>query len=130
MYVRVKRQRTTLFLHVEPTDTVLQVKTKIEDLLQAAPANQRLYKDGALLEDGRSLAELRVETDDELALALRQEGAPGGGLWADLPAAPRRCRPDRAIFCCCCCRRELGGAERGRLQRGSRYQLGGQTQRG
>ena len=72
MYVRVKRQKTTLFLHVEPSDTVLQVKSKIQDLIQEPPANQRLFKDSAALEDGRSLAELRVETDDVLVLGLKQ----------------------------------------------------------
>ena len=74
MYVRIKRKRTTVFLHVEPTDTVLSIKTKVQDLLQEPPARQRLYKDGAQLDDGRSLADLKVETDDVLALALRHEG--------------------------------------------------------
>ena len=30
MYVRVKRARTTMFLHVEPTETVLELKAKIQ----------------------------------------------------------------------------------------------------
>lgn len=33
MYVRVKRQKTTYFLHVEPTDTVLEVKQKLQELV-------------------------------------------------------------------------------------------------
>ena len=34
MYVRVKRNKTTIFLHVEPTDTVLEVKQKLQELVQ------------------------------------------------------------------------------------------------
>jgi hypothetical protein len=30
MYVRVKRAKTTMFLHVEPTETVLELKQKIQ----------------------------------------------------------------------------------------------------
>eukprot|EP00887_Chlorella_sp_A99_P001543 scaffold8.g1543.t1 len=63
MYVRVKREKLTIFLHVEPTDT--------------APANQRLFKNETRLEDGKTLAELGVVNDDVLGLALKQEGAYG-----------------------------------------------------
>ena len=34
MYVRIKRHKTTIFLHVEPTDTVLEVKQKLQELTQ------------------------------------------------------------------------------------------------
>lgn len=34
MYVRVKRIKTTIFLHVDPTDTVLEVKQKLQELVQ------------------------------------------------------------------------------------------------
>jgi transcription elongation factor B subunit 2 len=74
MYVRVKRFKTTSFLHVEPTDTISSVKAKLQDLLQQAPERQQLYKDSTLLEDDRSLAELKIETDDALTLVLQQEG--------------------------------------------------------
>ena len=33
MYVRVKREKTTYFLHVEPTDTILEVKQKLQELI-------------------------------------------------------------------------------------------------
>ena len=34
MYIRVKRLKATYFLHVEPTDTVLEVKSKLQELLE------------------------------------------------------------------------------------------------
>ena len=74
MYIRVKRLKTTAFLHVEPSDTISSVKSKLLELLQTPPSNQQLYKNGTLLEDSRSLADLKVETDDVLELALKKEG--------------------------------------------------------
>lgn len=34
MYVRVKHKRTTIFLHVEPNDTILEVKQKLQELTE------------------------------------------------------------------------------------------------
>jgi len=34
MYIRVKRHKRTIFLQVEPTDTVLEVKHKLQDLCE------------------------------------------------------------------------------------------------
>lgn len=42
---------------------------------------QRLYKDSVLLEDEKSLADLRVENDDVLALTYKREGKWGGVGW-------------------------------------------------
>lgn len=36
--------------------------------------SQRLYKDTTVLEDGKSLADLKVENDDVLGLTYKQEG--------------------------------------------------------
>lgn len=78
MYIRVKRLKTTAFLHVEPTDTVASVKAKLHDLLQQPPEAQQLHKDGAALEDSRILADLKVESDDVLVLTLKKPGERGG----------------------------------------------------
>lgn len=32
MYIRVKRQKQTIFLQVQPSDTVLEVKSKLQEL--------------------------------------------------------------------------------------------------
>lgn len=34
IYVRVKRKRTTWFMHVEPNDTILEVKQKLQELTE------------------------------------------------------------------------------------------------
>ncbi|KAG2483485.1 hypothetical protein HYH03_017667 [Edaphochlamys debaryana] len=72
MYVRVKRLKTTYFLHVEPTDTVLEVKQKLQELVDQPPESQQLWKGQAVLEDARKLMDLKVENDDVLALCYLQ----------------------------------------------------------
>uniref|UniRef100_A0A383V3P7 Ubiquitin-like domain-containing protein n=1 Tax=Tetradesmus obliquus TaxID=3088 RepID=A0A383V3P7_TETOB len=81
MYIRVKRQKTTVFLQVEPTDTVLEVKQKLQALLDKSPDKLQLLREvreasgqWLPLDDAKKLAELKVENDDVLALAYAQEG--------------------------------------------------------
>lgn len=83
MYVRIKRSKTTIFLHVEPTDTVLEVKQKLQELTQQGPDTQRLYLGKTMLEDARQLADLKVENDDVLALTYQQSD----GSWEDVNIA-------------------------------------------
>eukprot|EP00891_Asterochloris_glomerata_P003937 jgi/Astpho2/3937/e_gw1.00063.222.1_t len=75
MYVRIKRKKVTVFVHVEPTWTVLEIRQKVQELLQQPLESQRLYKDGTLLEDARKLADLKIENDDVLALTFNVGGS-------------------------------------------------------
>ena len=75
MYIRCKRKKVTVFLQVEPTDTVLEVKAKLQALVDVEPAALQLVKDGAVLEDARRLSDLRVDNDDVVAMCYRREGA-------------------------------------------------------
>ncbi|KAL6779126.1 hypothetical protein ACKKBF_B18645 [Auxenochlorella protothecoides x Auxenochlorella symbiontica] len=80
MYVRVKRQKTTVFLQVNPTDTVATLKSAIGDLIQQEQSTQQLYRGSTALTDTQTLAELGVHDDDELGLALKKED----GTWEAL----------------------------------------------
>eukprot|EP00882_Tetradesmus_deserticola_P008288 GHRQ01008738.1.p1 GENE.GHRQ01008738.1~~GHRQ01008738.1.p1 ORF type:complete len:119 (+),score=50.12 GHRQ01008738.1:586-942(+) len=84
MYIRVKRQKTTVFLQVEPTDTVLEVKQKLQALLDKAPGKLQLLKEvreasGQYLplDDAKKLADLKVENDDVVAMAYLKEDGSG-----------------------------------------------------
>lgn len=77
MYIRIRRLKTSVFLHVEPTDKVTSVKDKIEELLQYPRADQQIYKDGTRLDDSKTLSELKIESDDALTLALKKDD----GTW-------------------------------------------------
>lgn len=93
MYIRCKRKKTTVFLQVEPTDTVLEVKAKLQGLINQDPSALQLQKDGVVLEDAKKLADLKVENDDVVAMCHRNadgtfepiditefvEGGVGGG---------------------------------------------------
>lgn len=73
MYIRVKRRKQTFFLHVEPTDTILEVKQKLQELLEQSPEKQQLHKGSVLLEDAKKLADLKVENDDVLSVTFMQD---------------------------------------------------------
>mmetsp|Transcript_30945 Transcript_30945/g.63853 ORF Transcript_30945/g.63853 Transcript_30945/m.63853 type:complete len:95 (+) Transcript_30945:64-348(+) len=80
MYVRVKRRKQTFFLHVEPTDTILELKSKLQDLVEQPPEKQQLLKDTTVLEDAKKLADLKVENDDVLAVTFMQDD----GTWEEV----------------------------------------------
>ena len=63
IFIRVKRKKTTYFLELEPTDTILEAKQKLQALSDVPVDKQRLVlmKDGpTILQEAKSLAEQRV----------------------------------------------------------------------
>ncbi|KAI5080629.1 hypothetical protein GOP47_0003812 [Adiantum capillus-veneris] len=74
MHIRVKRKKTTYFVHCEPSDTVLQVKNKLEALTDSPASNQRLILMDShhVLDDGQTLAQQQVENNSIIALTLKK----------------------------------------------------------
>lgn len=75
MYIRVKRNKTTYFIQCDPTETILQLKEKLSNLIDQ-PANDQqlvLMPAGDVLEDSKSLADQKVENDAVVALTLRKD---------------------------------------------------------
>ncbi|KAH0670435.1 hypothetical protein KY290_025857 [Solanum tuberosum] len=78
MYIRVKRNKTTYFIQCDPTETILQMKEKLSNLIDQ-PANDQqlvLMPAGDVLEDSKSLADQKVENDAVVALTLRKGSHP------------------------------------------------------
>lgn len=80
MYIRLKRRNQTVFLHVEPSNSFLQIKQRVAETFTMDPAHIVLVGSDKKKEyvDAATISDQEIKNDDIIYLIFAKET--GGGF--------------------------------------------------
>eukprot|EP00277_Geminigera_cryophila_P030754 CAMPEP_0173062390 /NCGR_PEP_ID=MMETSP1102-20130122/3786_1 /TAXON_ID=49646 /ORGANISM="Geminigera sp., Strain Caron Lab Isolate" /LENGTH=103 /DNA_ID=CAMNT_0013929045 /DNA_START=32 /DNA_END=343 /DNA_ORIENTATION=+ len=72
MYIRVKRQKQTVFLQCDPSDTIMSLKRKLASInnLEIKEIKLVLIEDGIALDNDKTVRECKLDATDGSVVAL------------------------------------------------------------
>jgi hypothetical protein len=73
MYIRVKRQKQTIFLYTEPQEQIKKVKWKISKLNNIPIEKIRLILEDIPLEDEKTIQDYKIENDRIVYLVYKKD---------------------------------------------------------
>lgn len=73
MVLQVKKDDTTISIHCNSTDTIIELKRKLEPKVNVPPSQQRLVFAGKQLDDGRLLSDYNIQRGSSLVLIVRSD---------------------------------------------------------
>ena len=74
MYIRIKREKQTIFLYTDPTETIADVKTKLSSLTNVPSSHIRLIFHDLVMDDDKTIGDHKADNDNIVYMVFQKDG--------------------------------------------------------